>query len=531
MKKKITKKKRKKTSPKKSTMKKARKETSHDYFEKYFGSLYAPVIVIDSNLSVVYLNDSAEDLVGYDLKNFNKKGFSESFEKSEEVQSALKIVLQARGSSFQSISDIKLSKRNGKKVHVDFSVKHLKIDKNDYAIVTLHDLTKLIKTQKDKENYLQELNHMTKLADIGRLTAGVAHELNNPLMIIQGFAENIQMLFENNEFDRQEILQQITPIIKASDRMAKIISTMMKLAGDDEVYMVHVDLWEVVEDALMFLDQRFREQNIEIIKDVKSPLGVVKCDPNQIEQILLNILNNALHALSENDESSRKIKISLELSNDVILRIWNNGPEIPKKIQDKIMTPFFTTKAVGEGTGLGLSLSYGIMKAHGGDLSFQSDKMKGTEFIIKFPFTGVDQNIKKAQVKRPILVVDDEKFILELLSHKLARYGYEVFTAKDGEEGKQVFNANPKIECVFTDIRMPNVDGVQLIKHIKQINPKALIYAISGYAGKKTLEMKVKRLGINGFLTKPIDHMLFSKVIAEIEEHFNYVDKNSKLLA
>ncbi|MCB0357913.1 MAG: PAS domain S-box protein, partial [Bdellovibrionales bacterium] len=277
---------------KKTAKSKAKKKTSKldnkVLLKKYYDSIHVAVIVLDGNFETLYMNDAAWELTGYDLKALNHKGIMNAFSDSSsaEVLSATEIVFRAKDSSSQAVSGVQMVKKNGRKIPVDFSVKHLKLGSKDCVVITLHDLSKLMKAQKDKETYLEELNHMTKLADIGRLSAGVAHELNNPLMIIQGFSENIQMLFEQNEvFEKDEILQQITPIIKATDRMAKIIKTMMKLARDDEIYMVYVDLWGVVEDALLFLDTRLKEKGIELIKDMKSPLGVVKCDPNQVEQI------------------------------------------------------------------------------------------------------------------------------------------------------------------------------------------------------------------------------------------------------
>lgn len=517
----------------KTNIKKAQKKpmTKAKAFKEYYGNLHLPVIVLDGQFRAIYLNEVAEDLLSYSLADLKNRQFHEIFKKDyvDIVRSAIELVGTQKGVASQEVGEVILTKKSGRKVHVEFSVKYL--EQLNKLVVTLHDLSPLIKSQKAKEKYEKELNHISKLADIGRLTAGVAHELNNPLMIIRGFAENIQMLFEQDSFERDEILAQVNPILKATDRMTKIISTMMKFARDDDVYMVHVDLWEVVEDALSFLRPLLHENNVVVERKMNSPLGVVKCDPNQIEQIILNIVGNAIHALHDNDLEDRKISISLDLDEQVKLSIWNNGPVIPQGIQERIMTPFFTTKEVGEGTGLGLSLSYGIMKAHDGELSFESSKKEGTVFRLTFPFAGVDENVKKVKVKRKVLVVDDEKFIADLLEHKLARYGYEVIVAYDGEQGKKVFDENPGIECIFTDIRMPRVDGLEFIKHVRQKNKDILVYAISGYVGKKSMELQVKRLGINGFLTKPIDHLLFSKVISTIEEHFNYIGKEKRFVS
>jgi len=518
-------KKKKAISKRKNRTKLCVPELNAKSFKDFYECLKDAILVVDNSGTIIYGNSSVESLTGYG-KKLEKLNILDLFKfaSCKKVESAIQIVFQSESSAEQSLSDLQLTKKNGRKLHVDFSIKHLERKGSKFFVISIHDLSEMIMHQDEKESYLKELNHMSKLADIGRLTAGVAHELNNPLMIIQGFAENIQMLYEEGNVDEGEVIQQIDPIVKASDRMAKIIATMMKLSRDDDVYMVHVDLIEVIEDTLFLLKSQLRHLDITVEKDFESNVGIVNCDPNQIEQIVLNVLNNAIHALEKNDVDSREIQITIAHNKEIELKIWNNGPPIPKELKDRIMSPFFTTKGVGEGTGLGLFLSYGIMKAHDGDLTFESSESEGTEFTLRFPVPNIDKNvIISSKAERTFLVVDDEEFIRDLLSHKLTRYGYRVLQAQNGKEALTVIEKNPDIECVITDLRMPIMDGTQFIKLLRQKNHKTLIYAISGYAGRKSLEMKVKRLGINGFITKPIDHILFSKIVNEIEEHLNYI--------
>lgn len=493
-----------------------------------YEAINTPLIVFDSSEGrPLYCNSAFEELSSYSFKQIKTMEFLDFFSKEEKARvHGLRDLLFSVSGEISEL-DLTLRKRSGRKVSVNIFAKTMNSSKtNTYIVMAIHDISAIKKLQKEKESAVKEITHISKLADIGRLAAGVAHELNNPLMIIQGFAENIELLVEKEEIDLAELKWQLNPILKATERMAKIISQLTRLSrDDDEITLVVTNLTEVIEDVIQLIKNQISYNDIELIKVYNKDL-FVKCDPNQIEQIILNIFNNAVHALLKIPKN-RKLTVSTDEEDGIVrLSIENNGPAIPHAIKDKILTPFFTTKDVGEGTGLGLSVSYGIMKAHGGDLTFSSDKASGTSFILHFPEVK-KSGYEKVSLVGTGLVVDDEELAREIIANKLIRFGFKVFQATNGREALDIINNRRDIDFMFTDAKMPIMDGATLIKNVRSTNKDMLIFAISGYTGLRSIERDLTKHGVNGFLSKPLDHEKFNDCIKQIGNFLDQIKKVS----
>ncbi len=498
--------------------KNSQKKTSPSPFS-FFKDVGHPLIVVDAKTGkVVFSNSSAEDLTGYELKDLKGHLFCKLFEKDANLQIQAALSLGKNKTSFSGFTEpnLILQKKSKRKVFVDLTANSYHLKGQYYVVFSIHDLSAIKRLQQERERATRELIHLSKLADIGRLAAGIAHELNNPLMIIQGFAENIEILANSSQIDLNELNIQLGEILKASDRMARMISKVSRIVRADDFQMLTVDLQEVAEDVLRLMNPQFVEFKIEIERDFPDQ-SVVNCDPNQIEQILVNILNNAFHAVCENP-GPKKIRISSKLEGDqVVFSLWNNGPVIPEEIKEKIMSPFFTTKEVGKGTGLGLALSYGIMRAHSGDLSFSSGP-EGTEFYLKFPKVAEVELVRPLE-KRSILIVDDDLRALDILKRKLHHFGYHVVTAHNGLEGLEALKSNPKVVAVFSDLRMPKMDGKAFVTAVASSRKDLLIVGVSGYTHSRTSEWELRSAGVSEFLPKPIDMNHFSEIIKRIEIH------------
>jgi PAS domain S-box-containing protein len=464
-------------------------------------------------------NIAAEALLGYSGYELIGMKLSEFFSSANlDRVNAIMDILSASNGEVNEL-DLEIRKKSGKSLGINLFASSLEMNRKKRLVISLHDVTELKGRQEEKERSIREMAHVSKLADIGRLAAGVAHELNNPLMIIQGFAENIDLMCEDDpQVSSDELKWQVSPILKAADRMAKIISQLTRLSRNDkDMKLTHVDLIEVVEDIIGFVSNQFSYNDIEVVKDLQGG-HLVKCDPNQIEQIILNIVSNAIHALAA-VEDERRITISIRTEGKhEVLEIQNNGPAIPKSVQEKILTPFFTTKEIGEGTGLGLSVSYGIMKAHGGDLSFDSEEGTGTRFYMRFP---KPQDIKKVFSKSQALglVVDDDQGSRQVIASKLGRFGYQIIQAESAFAALDILKSNSNIEFIFTDIKMPKMDGSRLIQEIRKNDRKVLVYAVSGFMSEAILDHHLSKHGVNGFLTKPLDHDKVSLIVGQIEDH------------
>ncbi len=363
----------------------------------------------------------------------------------------------------------------------------------------------------------KELIHLSRLADVGRLSAGIAHELNNPLMLIQGYTENIGFLMESDKLSTEDMTYSVRQILKSISRMSKILSGIKRFVRNDEFNMVRADLNEIIPDACQLFRSRMSSIEAELEVELDVP-RIVKCDPGQIEQIIMNIMNNAFHALQEIPEN-RKVKISfIETNETLTLKIWNNGPEVPVEFREKIMSPFFTTKKVGEGTGLGLSVSYGIMKSHNGDLRFESSEENGTCFYLDFPKLKDDTALLADQGK--VLVADSEASFTWMFSNKLRLYGFEVLIAESGAEVLNMVETNPDLLGLFIDSRLPDISGLELTKTLRKIHgSKHQIFIVSSHPMSFKEELAIKRTGIDDLLEKPIPTEKLSSISRTIIEH------------
>lgn len=244
--------------------------------------------------------------------------------------------------------------------------------------------------QKSQEAQLEQtvkLIHTSRLAALGEMAAGIAHEVNNPLAIISGSLQQLERRIARHTLDEKETLLKHTGRSQQSiDRITRIISGLRLFSQQsDTLPKVQIALHEIVDDTLNFcaemLKARYVRLDVGSIPDVK-----IECHPVQISQVLINLIKNAEDALEyEVDVEQRWVKlIFVDEGQQVFIHVVNGGPGIPLEIQDRLFLPFFTTKGVGKGTGLGLSISRGIMKEHGGDLIYNGDETQ-TTFTIVLP--------------------------------------------------------------------------------------------------------------------------------------------------
>ncbi len=384
----------------------------------------------------------------------------------------------------------------------------------------------------DIPEHVQELMHLTRLAEMGRLSASVAHEINNPLMVAQGFAENIELMLDKEHFPREEIRVQVLEIIKACQRMSRIINKMNRMSRNQKLRLHIVDVAEVALNAVDFLKVQLAEIDIQLEFEFDRPLPI-KCDAVQVEQIILNIMSNAIYALEQN-AYDRRIKISFrEVGDWQQLVIWNNGPVIPKAIQKNLMTPFFTTKNEGQGTGLGLAVSKAIMQVHDGDLSFASDEEKGTEFVLSFPRPAHNPwEAAERQNASPIVLIDRQPNYRMTLQEKFRLLGFNVISFSDYKEGVTWAIKNGA-KSVFIDVIPGHSESVKFVRQLRhELGPTALIFTMSNYPSARDMKYDLKLAGATDCFEKPIhaDNFVYIlKLLDAANEDFN--DALKKLAA
>lgn len=231
-----------------------------------------------------------------------------------------------------------------------------------------------------------QLIQSAKMATLGEMASGIAHEINNPLTIILGKSKQIQRQIQQTE-GVESNSQQLSKIISAAERIGRIINGLRTFSRSSEGDPFQIEpLSSIIHDTISLCEERFLNHKIPIEID-EIPLIYIPCRPSQISQVFLNLLSNSLDAVDKLTEKWVKIKFTIDISlNQINIEFTDSGHGIPKEIANRIMQPFFTTKDVGSGTGLGLSISKGIIEKHHGKIALDSSA-KNTKFIVTLPFT------------------------------------------------------------------------------------------------------------------------------------------------
>ena len=337
--------------------------------------------------------------------------------------------------------------------------------------------TQLEKTVETLKGTQAQLIQSEKLSAVGEFVAGVAHELNNPLTAVMGFSE----LLKDADVDIKH-RRHLDIIFKSAQRCQKIVQSLLSFARRQKPERKPVSVNQLIAEVLEIVSYPLRTSNITVVTRLEPDLPVVLADAHQIQQVCMNIINNARQAI-EAHQTEGEIKIATETGGAGIrIIIQDNGPGIPEKNLRSIFDPFFTTKEVGKGTGLGLSLCYGLIKEHGGNITPLSRPGEGATFIIELPVvSGLAMAAQTASspagrrdthegAGKKILLIDDEETLLEMMRDELDCHGYAVDAALDGEAGLRLIRES-RYAAIFCDLKMPGMNGRQVYEQLRAMNP------------------------------------------------------------
>jgi two-component system NtrC family sensor kinase len=349
-------------------------------------------------------------------------------------------------------------------------------------VVVVHEnVTELKQAEARLQRQQEALLQREKLAAMGSLLANVAHELNNPLSVVMVQADLLR-----EETSKQALEEQAMAISQAAERCMHIVRNFLALARQSPPQRLAVQLNTVVGEALQLLAYTLRLDNIDVSRHLADDLPLLWADPHQLQQVVINLLTNAHHALCE-VSIPRQLTVTTRfdpIQAQVRLEIADTGSGMPPEVQARIFEPFFTTKAPGVGTGLGLSLCQGIIESHGGTMSVESQAGRGTVFHLKLPVevipvAAVDDAPPTGAVTpldgqaRAILVVDDEAGIARALAYLLRRDGHHVDTAANGRLALAQIQER-SYDLVLCDLRMPELDGPGLYRALEACAPYLL---------------------------------------------------------
>ena len=396
--------------------------------------------------------------------------------------------------------------------------------------VTNRDITERKQAEQERKILDAHLQQAQKMEAIGTLAGGIAHDFNNILGAIIGYAE----MAEEDSPAGSMVKNDIEQVLKASLRAKDLVKQILAFSRHTEAERILVQPAVVIKEAIKMLRSSI-PTTIDIVQDIDPESGVVLADPTQIHQILVNLCTNAFHAM---EETGGTLSISLKkkfLSLDdfsselhfhpgdfVQLSIADTGSGISPDIRERIFDPYFTTKEVGKGTGMGLAIIHGIVKSYGGFVTCDSQPGKGSVFQVNFPAI-VDAAQPEGQAldtipcgKEHILFIDDEEILAEMGKDLLERLGYRVTVRQNSIEALAIFQREPDtFDLIITDQTMAGMTGFDLARRMLQIRPDLPVILCTGYSSQISKE-KAITYGIKGFAMKPLARKDIAALIRKV---------------
>ena len=350
-------------------------------------------------------------------------------------------------------------------------------NKTRYINALLRDVSERRKLEDQGRDVHHQLLQAEKLAALGQTVSGVAHELNNPLATILTWSERLAGQATDPTTKRG-----LNTILSESERAAKIVRNLLTFSRKRNTTRSLVHVNQIVRETLSLRAYDQRASNISTIEGLAAGLPQVFADSHHLKQVLLNLIINAEQAmLSTNGRGTLIVRSWHEPEKDlVVIEVNDDGPGVPENVQSKIFNPFFTTKSVGKGTGLGLTVAHALIQDHGGQIRVVSPPDNGTSFYIDLPTgTGLPKPAKSPTLEEPslmvgagaqVLVIDDEVALAEAISAALTDAGFVVALASNGEEALKQVNQYP-YDLIICDLKMPRVDGPTFYRRVTEKIP------------------------------------------------------------
>ncbi|MCG6879952.1 MAG: PAS domain S-box protein [Deltaproteobacteria bacterium] len=358
---------------------------SEEKYKIIFSTIPNPVFVLDqTNLDILDCNDNVTSVYGYQKEEVLNTSFLNFFGPWERRQ------YESRMKASTAIDSVKHYAKDGRAIYVNIRVSSTEFSGEAVFLVTISDITERLLAE-------QQLIQASKMATLGEMSTGVAHELNQPLSVIKTAGSFLHKKALKGRKIDDDTMKTLTGEINSQvDRASKIINHMREFGRKSDVVKEEVQLNDALKRALEIFRQQLKLREIKVVLDLQPQLPSVMADSNRLEQVFINLLINARDAIEakwwgnvDPKDKAKEITLKTRKKNGkAIVEIADTGTGIPKAIIDKIFEPFFTTKQVGKGTGLGLSISYGIVRDYDGTISVKSEEDKGSTFTIQFPLSG-----------------------------------------------------------------------------------------------------------------------------------------------
>ena len=464
------------------------------------------IAIVQDNL-LKYLNPRLAEIGGYTADEVIDTPFTDYVYPDELPKVVDYYNRRMAGDETVSTYETALRHRDGSKIDVEFNTGIITYQEKPAALAIIRDMT-------ERKRLEAQLQQAQKMEALGTLAGGIAHNFNNLLMGIMGNA-SLMVSETDSAHPNYEKLKNIEKLV---DSGSKLTQQLLGYAREGRYEIIPLNLNQLIKET----SDTFRatKKEIRVHRELAENLFPIDADQGQIEQVLLNLYVNAadampgggdlfLKTINVTDKDMKGRPYKPKSGNYVLLTVRDTGTGMDKRTTERVFDPFFSTKGLGKGTGLGLASVYGIIKAHGGYIDVESKKGSGTTFKIYLPAAEkkVETVAKSARQiikgSETVLLVDDEPMVLEVGINMLKKLGYTVFEAKGGREAVRVYKANKdKIDLVILDMVMPDRGGGETYDQMREINPSATVLLSSGYSidGQAT---EILERGCNGFIQKP----------------------------
>lgn len=478
--------------------------------------------------------NTSYDITGTPANVVLQQGFTAFPENITELFPDAKVIKEMRATGYVGTP---LIRGDNKAIGVLCAISHEKLvipkqAKEILDILQSRAVGELDKTKMREDKHLIEyrLRQAQKMEAIGTLAGGIAHDFNNILTAIMGYADMAKEEVEAGS----ELEDDLDKVIAGGNRAKDLVKQILAFSRQNHVERIAFQPAIVINEAIKMLRSSI-PTTIDIQQDVNPISKTILADPTQIHQIIVNLCTNAFHAMEESggqlfislqnisiDRQAAENRHELKIGEYVELRVEDTGSGISPDIRERIFEPYFTTKKVDKGTGMGLAIIHGIVQSYDGAITVKSEIGKGTSFQVLFPACK-DAPISESKEGQElmggnerIIFVDDEEILTKMGSASLSRLGYKVTTFTESTKALETFKANPdQFDLIITDQTMPKLTGAEMAKTMLEIRPDLPIILCTGYSTIISKE-ESQAIGIREFVLKPISRKSITTLIRNI---------------
>ncbi|CAG36654.1 hybrid sensor histidine kinase/response regulator [Desulfotalea psychrophila] len=500
-------------------------------FRKMVAKSPMPTILTDQNQDLIFVNDKFTELFGYRLEDIDteKKWWESAYPDAnyrKMVKNIWRIAIKRAVADDRDIEvqEWDLTTRDGRVSRCEFYM----VPIEEQSLIVINDISQRIRDASEKNKLEMQLQQAQKMEAIGTLAGGIAHDFNNILAVILGYAE-----LAKDEVPANSVIEKdLDQVIVGGNRAKELVKQILAFSRQEKVERLPMKVQVLLKEAMRMLRPSL-PSTIEIQTEIDPLCGFILADPTQVHQIIMNLCTNANHAM---DKSGGRLhielkRISIDEENEhsslrsgdyVVLVVADTGKGIAPDNIGKIFEPYFTTKEIGKGTGMGLATIHGIIREYGGRIDVVSVPGHGAAFSVYFPVITAVETTENAVIKETpqgsgrILLIDDEELLLTVGKKVLERLGYRVTTKSSSLEALAIFKERPDaFDAIITDQTMPDMFGSDLAQEILKIRADIPIILCTGYSDQFDTDM-AHSLGIREFVLKPLTKVTLANLLSGV---------------